>query len=203
MRRQGRLHSTLRPSRHSSTTGASSTISPSYSSTAGSIRSTLALPELGLCASSTPVGSGQLGRPFTASKPAAPEAADSSCLALQGAGAAVAAGSVGCGRGVSGEAATAAAGPRREGQHCAPSPLSPATHRPSPQLPLCAPALVPHIPLPPEARHDSGDISTYQGHGVFAVHSKFGTFQVPKEFLNTNKKAPAAVAPKQAVRQVR
>ena len=35
------------------------------------------------------------------------------------------------------------------------------------------------------------------------MHSKFGTFQVPKEFLNTNKKAPAAVAPKQAVRQVR
>ena len=41
------------------------------------------------------------------------------------------------------------------------------------------------------------------GHGVFAVHSKFGTFQVPDEFLNMDEKAPAAVAPKQAVRQVR
>ena len=35
------------------------------------------------------------------------------------------------------------------------------------------------------------------------MHSKFGTFQVPNEFLNTNKKVPAAVAPKQAVRKVR
>ena len=43
----------------------------------------------------------------------------------------------------------------------------------------------------------------YQDHGVFARHSKFGTFQVPKEFLNTNKKAPAAVAPKKAVQQAR
>ena len=67
---------------------------------------------------------------------------------------------------------------------------------------ITAPCL-PHIPLPPETRHDSGNIIYPQGHGVFAVHSKFGTFQVPKEFLNTNKKAPAAVAPKQAVRQVR
>ena len=41
-----------------------------------------------------------------------------------------------------------------------------------------------------------------QGYKVFARHAKFGTFQVPKEFLNTNKKAPAAVAPK-AVRQAR
>ena len=40
-----------------------------------------------------------------------------------------------------------------------------------------------------------------QGHGVFAVHGKFGTFQVPDEFLV--RVAPAAVAPKQAVRQVR
>ena len=42
-----------------------------------------------------------------------------------------------------------------------------------------------------------------QGYKVFARHAKFGTFQVPKEFLNTNKKDPAAVAPKKAVRQAR
>ena len=41
-----------------------------------------------------------------------------------------------------------------------------------------------------------------QDHKVFARHKKFGTFQVPKEFLNTHEKAPAAVAPK-AVRQAR
>ena len=39
-----------------------------------------------------------------------------------------------------------------------------------------------------------------QDHKVFARHNKWGTFQVPKAFLNTN--APAAVAPK-AVRQAR
>ena len=38
-----------------------------------------------------------------------------------------------------------------------------------------------------------------QDHKVFAQHEKFGMFQVPKEFLNTNKKAPAAVAPKEKV----
>ena len=42
-----------------------------------------------------------------------------------------------------------------------------------------------------------------QDHKVFARHNTFGTFQVPKEFLNANKKAPAAVAPKKAVRQAR
>ena len=41
-----------------------------------------------------------------------------------------------------------------------------------------------------------------QDHKVFARHNKFGTFQVPKEFLNTNQKASAVAAPK-AVRQVR
>jgi hypothetical protein len=40
-----------------------------------------------------------------------------------------------------------------------------------------------------------------QDHTVFARNT-FGTFEVPKEFLNTNKNAPAAVAPK-AVRQAR
>ena len=39
-----------------------------------------------------------------------------------------------------------------------------------------------------------------QDHKVFAHHDKWGTFQVPKAFLNTNNNAPAAVAPK-AVRQ--
>ena len=39
-----------------------------------------------------------------------------------------------------------------------------------------------------------------QDHKVFARHNKFGTFEVPKEFLNTHEKASAAVAPK-AVRQ--
>ena len=43
----------------------------------------------------------------------------------------------------------------------------------------------------------------YQDHGVFAQHSKFGTFQVPREFLNTDKKASAAVAPNKAVQQAR
>ena len=42
-----------------------------------------------------------------------------------------------------------------------------------------------------------------QDHKVFARHKKFGTFQVPKEFLNTNKQASAAVAPKRTVRQAR
>ena len=43
-----------------------------------------------------------------------------------------------------------------------------------------------------------------QDHTVFARHEKFGMFQVPNEFLNTNKQAPAAVvAPKKAVRQAR
>ena len=41
-----------------------------------------------------------------------------------------------------------------------------------------------------------------QDHKVFAHHAKFGTFEVPKEFLNTNQKAPAAVSLK-AVRQAR
>ena len=39
-----------------------------------------------------------------------------------------------------------------------------------------------------------------QDHKVFAHHDKWGTFQVPKAFLNSNNNAPAAVAPK-AVRQ--
>ena len=39
-----------------------------------------------------------------------------------------------------------------------------------------------------------------QDHKVFAHHDKWGTFQVPKAFLNTNSNAPAAVTPK-AVRQ--
>ena len=38
-----------------------------------------------------------------------------------------------------------------------------------------------------------------QDHKVFARHDKFGMLEVPKEFLNTNKQAPAAV--KKAVRQ--
>eukprot|EP00964_Phaeocystis_antarctica_P163560 scaffold139965_cov118-Phaeocystis_antarctica.AAC.2 len=42
-----------------------------------------------------------------------------------------------------------------------------------------------------------------QDHKVFARHNKFGTFQVPKEFLNTHEKASAAVAPIKAVRQAR
>ena len=42
-----------------------------------------------------------------------------------------------------------------------------------------------------------------QDHTVFARHEKFGMFQVPNEFLNTNKQAPAAVAPKKSVRQAR
>merc|ERR1740124_1189005 len=42
---------------------------------------------------------------------------------------------------------------------------------------------------------------TEQDHKVFAHHDKWGTFQVPKAFLNTNNNAPAAVAPK-SVRQV-
>ena len=37
---------------------------------------------------------------------------------------------------------------------------------------------------------------------VFAHHDKWGTFQVPKAFLNTNNNAPVAVAPK-SVRQAR
>ena len=32
-----------------------------------------------------------------------------------------------------------------------------------------------------------------QDHKVFARHDKLGMFEVPKEFLNTNKQAPAAV----------
>ena len=39
-----------------------------------------------------------------------------------------------------------------------------------------------------------------EDHKVFAHHDKWGTFQVPKAFLNMNNNAPAAVAPK-AVRQ--
>ena len=39
-----------------------------------------------------------------------------------------------------------------------------------------------------------------QDHKVFAHHDKWGTFQVPKAFLNMNNNAPAAVALK-AVRQ--
>jgi hypothetical protein len=41
-----------------------------------------------------------------------------------------------------------------------------------------------------------------QDHTVFARNT-FGTFEVPKEFLNTNKNAPAAVAPKEVLRQAR
>ena len=41
-----------------------------------------------------------------------------------------------------------------------------------------------------------------QDHKVFARHNKFGTFEVPKEFLNTHEKASVTVAPK-AVRQAR
>ena len=41
-----------------------------------------------------------------------------------------------------------------------------------------------------------------QDHKVFAHHDKWGTFQVPKAFLNTNNEYPAAVPPK-AVRQAR
>ena len=65
-------------------------------------------------------------RPATASK--SPPPSDVSIrlrLALQGAGAAGAAGSVGCGRGAAGGAATAAAGPRGVGEHCARSRTSP------------------------------------------------------------------------------
>ena len=39
-----------------------------------------------------------------------------------------------------------------------------------------------------------------QDQKIFARHDKFGTFQVPKEFL-TNQKAPVAVAPNKAVQQ--
>ena len=39
-----------------------------------------------------------------------------------------------------------------------------------------------------------------QDHKIFARHDKFGTIQVPKEFL-TNQKAPVAVAPNKAVQQ--
>ena len=39
-----------------------------------------------------------------------------------------------------------------------------------------------------------------QDHKVFAHHDKWGTFQVPKAFLNTNNNAPAAMAP-EALRQ--
>ena len=41
-----------------------------------------------------------------------------------------------------------------------------------------------------------------QDYKVFARHNKFGTFEVPKEFLNTHEKASVAVAPK-AVQQAR
>ena len=47
----------------------------------------------------------------------------------------------------------------------------------------------------PEIQHNLLRVSfQLQDHKVFARHEKFGTFQVPKEFLNTNKQAPAAVA---------
>ena len=59
------------------------------------------------------------------------------CLVLQGAGAAVATGSVGCGHGAEGGAATAAAGPQGYGEHRR-------ELEPAPQLPG-----VFHIPLPP------------------------------------------------------
>ena len=41
-----------------------------------------------------------------------------------------------------------------------------------------------------------------QDHKVFARHNEFGKLEVPKQFLNTNKKAPAAMVPT-AVRQAR
>ena len=39
-----------------------------------------------------------------------------------------------------------------------------------------------------------------QDHKIFAHHDKWGTFQVPNAFLNTNNNYPATVPPK-AVRQ--
>ena len=79
----------------------------------------------------TPAGSGQLGTPTGGgmgpsgvqslpSKPAALKVAIQLRLAPQGAAAAVATGSVGCGRGAAGDAATAAAGPQGPGEHRAP-----------------------------------------------------------------------------------
>ena len=52
-----------------------------------------------------------------------------------------------------------------------------------------------HLNSIPEIQHNLLRVSfQLQDHKVFARHEKFGTFQVPKEFLNTNKQAPAAVA---------
>ena len=147
MRRQGRLRSTLRPNRHSSITGASSIILPSYSSTAGS------KIQLGVVSQSSafapPLAQGVSAlrkRPLGVQASRAPRLPIPFRLAIQGAAAAVATGSVGCGRGASGEAATAAEGPRREGQHCAPSPLS---------QPLMGAHLSCHCRLPhaPRCRH--------------------------------------------------
>ena len=51
-----------------------------------------------------------------------------------------------------------------------------------------------HLPAPP----------SWQDHGVFAQHNKFGTFEVPKTFLNNDKEAAecaAEVAEKQAAKK--
>ena len=51
-----------------------------------------------------------------------------------------------------------------------------------------------HLPAPPP----------WQDHGVFAQHNKFGTFEVPKTFLNNDKEAAecaAEVAEKQAAKK--
>ena len=65
---------------------------------------------------------------------------------------------------------------------------------PSRLVPLPIPTLFPF----PETR-----LLSYQAHTVFARHSKFGTFEVPTEFFNTSQKAPAAVAPNEAMGQAR
>ena len=91
-------------------------------------------------------------------------------------------------------AATGSAPARRHGSHgrkVREFPLHPRARART----ILAPVTASFIPPPTRPSPSSGAhisallLPTRQDHGVFAQHSKFGTFEVPKTFLNNNKQA--------------
>ena len=79
--------------------------------------------------------------------------------------------------------------------HLEPPPPASTVHSERPLLHQCISSHLKHNMTGPAS-------PSMQDHEVLARHNKFGTFEVPKEFLNTQKTASAAVANK-AVGQAR
>ena len=79
--------------------------------------------------------------------------------------------------------------------HLEPPPPASTVHSERPLLHQCISSHLKHNMTGPAS-------PSMQDQKVFARHNKFGTFEVPKEFLNTHEKASVAVAPK-AVQQAR